>query len=99
MMNALAILEHIVKNVVPERCHAAKSEQVGSFYRDVLEDSGWAIGECVALVDDWVVERANTGKLRDKVEYVSLSSFDSPKLRCSFLSLLIYYLSRSHLFI
>lgn len=71
-MDAVPVLKHIVETVVPDRCRSAKSEAVGQFYESVTKGPAWAIERCAALVQDWVIEGVNTGKLWDEVEYVCL---------------------------
>jgi hypothetical protein len=70
-MHPYELLEHIVREVLVERCRDASTDKVRTFYADQLRDPDQAIRECKALLQPWVLELSAAGKLRDYDEYVS----------------------------
>jgi hypothetical protein len=70
-MHPYSILEHLVRDVVPERCALARGDSVRESYKEVLDDPNGTIDECKGLLGDWMVELSTSGKLRSLDEYVS----------------------------
>jgi hypothetical protein len=73
-MDAHAVLSHIVRTVIPERCRTAKDDSVRAFYQRALDKPATTIAECKEALGEWVIKNAADGKLRDVAEYVSVSS-------------------------
>lgn len=64
-MHPYALLEHIVKDVLVERCKTAPADSVRAFYAKQLSDPDATIRECKDLLGDWVLELSSAGKLRN----------------------------------
>ena len=56
------ILEHLMKNVLPEKC---RNEKVAAFYKDQLDNPIAAIEECQSKLADWVLTMWDRGTLWD----------------------------------
>jgi len=78
------ILDHLVKNVLPERCH---NEKVAAYYKGQLDDPEATIKECRSFLAGWVLDmwRKRTLWKHDKyISFFKMSSKSKP-----FLTLLI----------
>ena len=62
-----SILEHLVRDVLSERC---RKDSVKDFYQCQLDDPDAAIEECKRRLQDWVLEYWESGKLNNLNKYV-----------------------------